>query len=224
MPRWQGLEMGIGRTCDAAMGCAAMSAGVRDSGQDFAGRFMGMRAIKLDRTRELLVELKGGLRLAVVLGAIASAALTSGCGSIGAAAGAVAGVTTGIVSSNPAIGIGVGIAVQAATDEAVNREMKSLHGDQQDAIAIAAGDSTIGQSRPWRVKHTLPIENGHGEVKVLREFNNALATCKGSAFSVADGDEPDAHRDWFVASACKQTNGWKWASAEPAVSRWGNLQ
>ena len=159
-----------------------------------------------------------------MLGAIASAALTSGCGSIGAAAGAVAGVTTGIVSSTPAIGIGVGIAVQAATDEAVNREMKSLHGDQQDAIAIAAGDSTIGQSRPWRVKHTLPVENGHGEVKVLREFDSALATCKEFAFSVADGDEPDAHRDRFVASACKQTNGWKWASAEPAVSRWGNLQ
>lgn len=196
-----------------------MSAGVQNSRQDFAGGFMGRRTIKLDRWRELLAEFKGGLRLAVVLSAIASTALTSGCGSIGAAAGAVAGVTTGVVSSNPAVGIGVGIAVQAATDEVVNREMKSLHGDQQDAIAIAAGDSTLGQSRPWRVKHTLPIENGHGEVKVLREFNSALATCKEFAFSVADGDEPDAHRDWFVASACKQSSGWKWASAEPAVSR-----
>jgi hypothetical protein len=168
--------------------------------------------------------MRRGFRLVVLLGAAASAALTAGCGSIGAAAGAVAGVATGVVSSNPAIGIGVGIAVQAATDEAVNRTMKSLHGDQQDAIAIAAGASTIGASQPWSVKHTLPVENGHGQVRVLREFSSALATCKEFAFSVADGDKPDAHQDWFIASACKQDNSWKWASAEPAVARWGNLQ
>lgn len=194
------MEMGVGRTRDTALGRAAM---IR---------------------RELGTGLRRSVRLALVLSAAASAAMTAGCGSIGAAAGAVAGVTTGIVSSNPAVGIGVGIAVQAATDEVVNREMKSLHGDQQDAIAVAAGVSTVGQSQPWRVKHPLPIENGHGEVRVLREFSSALATCKEFAFSVVDGDEPDAHQDWFVASACKQSNGWKWASAEPAVSRWGNLQ
>jgi hypothetical protein len=183
-----------------------------------------MHGTKLDIRRELKAELKRGLRLAVVLSAAASAAMTSGCGSIGAAAGAIAGVTTGIVSSNPAIGIGVGIVVQVVTDEAVNREMKSLHGDQQDAIAVVAGASTIGQSQPWSVKHPLPIENGHGEVRVLREFSSALATCKEFAFSVADGDGPHAHEEWFVASACRQENGWKWASAEPAVARWGNLQ
>jgi hypothetical protein len=168
--------------------------------------------------------MRPGLRLAVVMSAAMTAALTAGCGSIGAAAGAIAGVTTGVVSSNPAIGIGVGIAVQAATDEAVNREMKSLHGDQQDAIAVVAGVSTVGESQPWSVKHTLPIENGHGQVHVLREFSSALATCREFAFSVADGDKPDAHQDWFIASACKQESGWKWASAEPAVARWGNLQ
>ena len=48
-------------------------------------------------------------------------------------------------TSNPAIGIGVGIAVQAATDEAVKRVMKSLHKDQQDAIAVTAGD--VGDRR-----------------------------------------------------------------------------
>jgi hypothetical protein len=164
------------------------------------------------------------LRLPLLVVALAGTALVSGCGSIGAASGALAGVATGVVTSNPAIGIGVGIAVQAATDEAVNRVMKSLHADQQNAIVLAASDSTIGTRQPWRIKHTLPVENGHGQVQVLREFDSALATCREFAFSVADGEGPGVHEDWFVATACKQDNGWKWASAEPAVDRWGALQ
>jgi len=148
----------------------------------------------------------------------------SGCASIGAASGAVAGVATGAVTANPAIGIGVGIAVQAATDEAVNRYMRVMHRDQQDAIAALVGDMPVGESKPWRVKHTLPVENGHGEVRVTRAFDTALASCKEFAFSVVDGDKPDSKADWFTASACRQGTGWKWASAEPAVERWGTLQ
>jgi hypothetical protein len=171
--------------------------------------------------------MKPGLGLMLATGVAASCVFLSGCGSIGAAAGAAAGVSTGVVTSNPAIGFGVGIAVQAATDEAVQRLMKRLHSDQQIAIATTAGDLPIGDTKPWRVKHTLPVENGHGDVRVLREFSNALATCREFAFSVADGDKPDAHEDWFLAQACKgndNSGGWKWASAEPAVERWGNLQ
>lgn len=153
----------------------------------------------------------------------ASAAL-SGCASIGAASGAVAGVATGAVTANPAVGIGVGIAVQAATDEAVNRYMRTMHREQQDAIAALVGDMPVGASEPWRVQHTLPIENGHGEVRVTRAFDTALVSCKEFAFSVVDGDKPDSKVDWFTASACRQGAGWKWASAEPAVERWGTLQ
>lgn len=171
--------------------------------------------------------MKPGLSLMLATGVAASCVFLSGCGSIGAAAGAAAGVSTGVVTSNPAIGFGVGIAVQAATDEAVARLMKRLHSDQQIAIATTAGDLAIGDTKPWSVKHTLPVENGHGDVRVLREFSSALATCREFAFSVADGDKPDAHQDWFLAQACKgndNSSGWKWASAEPAVARWGNLQ
>ncbi|WP_244813957.1 hypothetical protein [Caballeronia sp. Lep1P3] len=172
------------------------------------------------------VRLEGfvALRLGVIAACAAACVSMSGCASVGAATGALAGVATGAVTTNPAIGIGVGIAVQAATDEAVKRVTKSLHGDQQMAIAVTAGMSDVGETRPWKVKHTLPIENGHGEVRVLREFDNALASCKEFAFSVADSDDPASHADWFLATACKQTEGWKWASAEPAVERWGNLQ
>jgi len=171
--------------------------------------------------------MKPGLSLMFATGVAASCVFLSGCGSIGAAAGAAAGISTGVVTTNPAIGFGVGIAVQAVTDEAVARLMKRLHSDQQIAIATTAGDLPIGDTKQWRVKHSLPVENGHGDVRVLREFSSALATCREFAFSVVDGDKPDAHQDWFLAQACKgkdDSGGWKWASAEPAVERWGNLQ
>ncbi|HZZ13527.1 MAG TPA: hypothetical protein VFE79_22800 [Paraburkholderia sp.] len=155
---------------------------------------------------------------------VAASLLTSGCASVGAASGAAAGVASGLVTSNPAIGIGVGIAVQAATDEAVGHFMRTMHTDQQDMIAALAGAMPVGETRPWAIKHTLPIENGHGEVRVTRAFGSALALCKEFVFSVQDGDGPSAHADWYMASACQQDKGWKWASAEPAVERWGNLQ
>ncbi len=189
--------MGVGRTRHAALGLAAMT---------------------------VRLAVHPALRFSLAVAVAAACVTMSGCASIGAATGAVAGIATGAVTTNPAIGLGVGIAVQAATDEAVKRVSKSLHTDQQVAIAAAAGVSAVGETRPWKVKHTLPIENGHGDVRVLREFDNALASCKEFAFSVGDGDDANAHAEWFVASACKQTEGWKWASAEPAVERWGNLQ
>lgn len=171
--------------------------------------------------RGLPINLRLLLAGAVCVGA---SLLTSGCSSVGAATGAAAGIATGLVSSNPAVGIGVGIAVQAATDAAVKHYTLVLHTDQQDEIAALAGGMPVGDTKPWRVKHTLPIENGHGEVRVTRAFTSSLAICKDFVFSVADGDKPDAHEDWFTASACLQNKGWKWASAEPAVERWGNLQ
>ena len=155
---------------------------------------------------------------------VGASLLTSGCSSVGAASGAAAGVASGLVTSNPAIGIGVGIAVQAATDEAVGHYMRVMHTDQQNLIAALAGAMPVGETRPWAVKHTLPIENGHGQVRVTRAFSSALALCKDFVFSVQDGDGPNAHEDWYTASACRQDKGWKWASAEPAVERWGALQ
>jgi hypothetical protein len=168
-----------------------------------------------------------GNRLRLVLAGalcVGASLLTSGCSSVGAVSGAAAGVASGLVTTNPAVGIGVGIAVQAATDEAVNRYMRTMHGDQQNLIAALAGAMPVGETRPWAVKHTLPIENGHGQVRVTRAFSSALALCKDFVFSVQDGDGPNAHEDWYTASACQQDKGWKWASAEPAVERWGNLQ
>ncbi|MFM0070402.1 hypothetical protein PQQ86_04415 [Paraburkholderia sediminicola] len=184
----------------------------------------GARAALVPRTRAAALS---GNRLRVVLAGalcVGVSLLTSGCSSVGAASGAAAGVASGLVTSNPAVGIGVGIAVQAATDEAVGRYMRTMHTDQQNLIAALAGAMPVGETRPWAVKHTLPIENGHGQVRVTRAFSSALALCKDFVFSVQDGDGPNAHEDWYTASACRQDKGWKWASAEPAVERWGALQ
>jgi hypothetical protein len=149
-----------------------------------------------------------------------AALATSGCASVGAASGAAAAAATGIVTANPAVGVGVGIAVQAATDEAVNRFLKSMHADQQELIAETAGRLPVGGSDTWRIKHAIPVENGQGEVRVTRAFASELALCKEFVFSVKDGDAAQ----WFTASTCRDARGWQWASAEPAVERWGTLQ
>jgi hypothetical protein len=51
-----------------------------------------------------------------------------------------------------------------------------------------------------------------------------IATCKDVIISVI-GDAADAqapHQD-YLASICRDPLGWKWATAEPAVPRWGSL-
>ncbi|APA85445.1 hypothetical protein BJG93_08685 [Paraburkholderia sprentiae WSM5005] len=177
------------------------------------------------KMRSPSVPMRDLLRL-IAAGALCVGAslLASGCSSIGAASGAAAGVASGIVTSNPAVALGVGVAVQAATDEAVARYMRSMHKDQQDLMAALVGTMPVGETKPWSVKHMLPIENGHGQVRVTRAVSSALALCKDFVFSVQDGDGPNAPERWFTASACQQDKGWKWATAEPAVARWGNLQ
>ncbi|CAB3805968.1 hypothetical protein LMG28688_06264 [Paraburkholderia caffeinitolerans] len=155
---------------------------------------------------------------------VSVALASSGCSSIGAASGAAAAAATGIVTVNPAVGLGVGIAVQAATDEAVNRFMKSMHADQQEMLAEIAGRLPVGGMDIWRIKHQLPVENGHGQVRVTRAFASALALCKEFVFSVQDGEAADAPEQWYTASTCHDQSGWKWATAEPAVERWGTLQ
>jgi len=177
-----------------------------------------------DRPRTLPVSNNKLRLLAASALCVGASLLASGCASIGAASGAAAGVASGIVTSNPAIALGVGVAVQAATDEVVARYMRNMHQDQQDLMAALVGTMQVGETRPWSVKHTLPIENGHGEVRVTRDVSSALAQCKEFVFSVQDGDGPNAPEMWFTANACQQDKGWKWATAEPAVERWGSLQ
>ena len=144
-----------------------------------------------------------------------------GCSSAGNIIGVVAGAAAGGASANPAVGFGVGVATAAVSDYAIKHVTKSWHQGEQDAIADAAAGLDVGGVGPWRVAHSLPFGNEHGQLEVVRAIPNPLAPCKQVLFSVEEGKQPPT---WYSADVCQQQTRWKWASAEPAVERWGFLQ
>ena len=152
---------------------------------------------------------------------MAATLLLAGCSSTGTIIGVVVGGAAGGASANPAVGFGVGVATAAASDYAVRRITRSWHGAEQDAIAVTAAPLSVGATAPWRIVHSLPIGNEHGQLAVVRQIDNPLAPCKQVLFSVEEGKQPAA---WYSVDICQDTAGWKWATAEPAVARWGYLQ
>jgi hypothetical protein len=157
---------------------------------------------------------------------LSTAVLLAGCNSYhGGIVGAVAGTAAAAGSGNPAVGILVGVGTRAAADEGIRRMSRRWHRTEQDALAAAVGGMAVGEEKPWKVRHDLPIGDKQGEVRVQRAVETPLAECREVLFSVASGEGPDAARRWFVTSACRQAEGgWKWAAAEPATERWGSLQ
>lgn len=147
-----------------------------------------------------------------------------GCSSLADILGAGAGTAATVGSSNPAVGIAVGVATRAAADWAIRTVGRRWTRTEQEALAEAIGATEVGEERPWHVRHTLPFGDGQGEVRVLRVIDTPLARCKEAAFSVAEEEEADAPRRWFLTTACRQEEGWAWAGAEPATGRWGSLQ
>ena len=143
-----------------------------------------------------------------------------GCAGVGDVTGAVAGVVSGAITANPAVGIGVGIAVRAAATEAENRIVLSRQRNEQEAIAAAIADAGVGEIRPWGVDQRV-TGDAYGEVRVIRLIETPLALCKEALFSV---EGKGAERAWFSTTACEEGGRWRWAAAEPAVERWGNLQ
>ena len=85
--------------------------------------------------------------------------------------------------------------------------MRSMHTDQQDVIAALAGAMPVGETRPWAVKHTLPIENGHGEVRVTRAFSSRSRCARSSCSRLQDGDGPGAHEDWYTRERVQAGQG-----------------
>lgn len=147
----------------------------------------------------------------------------AGCSSAGGILGAVTGTAAAVGSGNPAVGAAVGVGTRAVADYAISYASRRWHRTEQDALAATVGTMTVGEARPWQVRHDLPFGNQQGEVRVLRAIDTPLAECREVLFSVATGKAPDVTREWFVTSACRQAEGWKWASAEPATERWGSL-
>ena len=145
----------------------------------------------------------------------------SGCNALPEIAGVAVGAATGGATANPAVGFGVGVAVAAGADYVQKRVLRNWHRGEQDAIAAAAGGLPIGGLGIWQIRHSLPIGNEHGQLRVVRSIDNPLAPCREVVFSVI---EDDASPSWYSADICQQAQGWRWASAEPAVERWGFLQ
>ena len=151
---------------------------------------------------------------------ILGAALLGGCAAVSDVSGLAAGGGAGVVTANPAVGFIIGLGVRAGVEEVRRYVVLSRQEGEQDAIADAAGSAPVGETRPWQIRHTIPIGNENGDLAVVREFTTPLATCREVVFSVADGDRPSL----FTTSLCRQAARWKWAAAEPAVARWGFLQ
>ena len=152
---------------------------------------------------------------------LAATLALSACSAAPEITGVIVGAAAGGATANPVVGFGVGVATAAASDYAFKRISRSWHGGEQDAIAATAGPLAAGASADWQIRHSVPIGNEHGTLRVVRTIANPLAPCKQVLFSVEEAGEPPA---WYSADLCQTQSGWKWASAEPAVARWGYLQ
>jgi hypothetical protein len=154
----------------------------------------------------------------------------SGCGSVlteGTAAGAgVAGAgIASAVTSNGSVTAAIGLGTQAAAATGLAWVERSVHAAEQRRIAIAAGTLPVGGVAHWSVDHTIPVEDDEqGEVTVSREISAAPLECKEIVFSVDKVRHEVSSRQFFVTDICRDGTTWRWASAEPAVARWGTLQ
>jgi hypothetical protein len=150
--------------------------------------------------------------------------MLAGCKSGPQIAAVIAGGVSGTATGNPAVGFAVGVATDAGANYAFRSIARTWQGAEQDAIARIAGDLPIGGEATWQIEHSIPIGNEHGQLRVVRVIESPLAICKRLTFSVDEGKGEKLTQGWFATDICKQAETWKWASAEPAVERWGYLQ
>ncbi len=167
---------------------------------------------------------RAAVTVRAVLPLLTAGLLLSGCKAIPQITGALTGGAIGTATASPAVGFAVGVATDTAVQAGMRWFGRSRANGEQDAIAKVAGSLAVGQKHPWHIDHTIPFGNEHGELYVVRQIDTPLTECKKIVFSVDDGEGADLHRSWYATSVCHQAEGWKWALAEPAVSRWGYLQ
>jgi hypothetical protein len=161
------------------------------------------------------------MRLAVPLFALV---LLAGCKAAPQIAAVITGGATGAATGSPAVGFFIGVATDAGANYAFRYISRTRQGAEQDAIAQVAGELPVGSEAVWKIEHTIPIGNEHGRLRVVRVIDSPLAVCKEVAFSVEEGEGDKLRRTVFTTDICQQEATWKWASAEPAVERWGALQ
>ena len=155
---------------------------------------------------------------------LAMCLVLSGCKAFPQISAAVVGGAAGGATGNPAVGFVVGVATDAAVTYVVRTYGRRRQKAEQDAIAEIAGQVPLNTEANWKIEHDIPIGDEHGVLQVVRQIDNPLTSCREIVFSVDEGDGETLRRAWYGASVCRQANRWKWASAEPAVARWGYLQ
>ncbi len=183
--------------------------------------------------------------LVCVAGTIALA--VGGCNSVytetaNAGAGVAGAAAAAKVTRNAAVATGIGLGALAAARAGVGYTQRVAHHATQQRIADAAGPLEIGAVTSWSVSHKIPIEPAqHGRVTVSRVISTGVLDCKEIVFSVdrpakksstsTAGEshtekvsEPPIESEFYIASICRDGTTWKWASAEPATSRWGPMQ
>ena len=143
-----------------------------------------------------------------------------GCRFTGELVGAAAGGASGAATANPVVGVAVGVAVNSAIDASFAYFQRKRQQAEQDAIADQVATMSVGDRRPWKIEHDIPIGNEHGEVEVTNSIVTPLAPCKKLVFSVQSGKQ----QHWYSTQACDDGARWKWALAEPATDRWEPLQ
>jgi hypothetical protein len=161
-------------------------------------------------------------RVRGVAALLAVSALLGGCKDVSTIAGIASGSATAAATGSPAIGIAVGIGISAGGNFLVGYIARVRAGAEQDVIAETAGALPNGGEGAWAIHHTIPIGNEHGDLWVVDTIDTPIATCKEAVFTVIEG----AHvpPSWYTVDVCRDPKGWKWATAEPAVERWGFLQ
>lgn len=163
---------------------------------------------------------------------VGASVMSSACTSLyseGAQTGAgIAGAAVATqITRNATVATGIGLGFVAAANAGVQYTERVAHGYEQDRIALAAGPLDVGAIAPWSVKHSVPIEDDeYGQVTVSRTISKGALDCKEIVFSVEHDatKKAPATRSFYLAAICRDGNAWKWASAEPATSRWGALQ
>ncbi len=154
----------------------------------------------------------------------------SGCGSVLTASTAdVAGIAgagvAGAVTKSGAAATGIGLGIAAGANAGLQYVERDAHSTEQDRIAAAAGALDPDVVGHWDNTHAVPIEaNEHGDVVVTRLIGSDAFTCKEIVFSVDTVEKEQPHKAFYTATVCLDGTTWKWASAEPATDRWGNLQ
>lgn len=154
----------------------------------------------------------------------------SGCGSLLTEAtsttAGIAGAATGAaITHNATVAAAIGLGINSVAAEGLRYVERRIHRAEQDRIAAVAGPLPVNAVARWSVSHNVPIEpDEFGYVVVSREFGALGFRCKEIVFSVDEGTRQGPHRSFFTANICQDGTRWKWASAEPATARWGNLQ